>query len=163
MMSNESRAKAYLRQYRTVRARLRAVETMIEEIRTELQGLGVPDIRSPWPDGQPHGTGTTDPTGAAAAASVDSMAKEYREKLRRQLVDLEVREHRARSELWRQRVEIEETIGAVADPVLNEILHRKYIEAQTFELIAVEMNYSWRHTIRLHGMALAEVEKILKK
>lgn len=155
-------AKEYLIQYRVIQARLRAIESMLRDLREELTGLGAGSIRSPWPDGQPHGTGTTDPTGSDAIRVADAMTEERREQLREQLADLEVREYKARSELWQQRVQIEETIGAVSNPTYNEILHRRYIEGQTFELIAVEMNYSWRHTIRLHGEALLEVEGKIK-
>ena len=155
-------AKEYLMQYRIIGARLRAIDSMDREIREELPAWGVAEIRSPWPDGQPHGSGTGDPTGEQAARSADLMAEEYREKLRQQLLDLEVREMRARSELWRQRVEIEETIGKVGDMSLQEVLRGRYIEGKTFELLAVELHYSYRHTTRLHGEALIEIEKILQ-
>ncbi len=156
-------AKEYLTQYRTIQAKLRDIESMLRDIRKELEGIEVGTIRSPWPDGQPHGTGITDPTGSEAIRAAESMTEEAREELRGQLVDLELRELRARSELWRQRIQIEEIIGKVRNSIYHELLHRHYIEGQTFELIAVEMNYSWRHTIRLHGAALLEIEKILKK
>ena len=156
-------AKEYLMQYRIIKARLRAIDSMILEIREELTGAGLASMRSPWPDGQPRGTGTGDPTGEQAARDADARAEEYREKLRRQLLDLEVRELRARSELWRQRVEIEETLGQVGDYAFQDLLRMRYIEGKTFELIAVEMGYSWRHTVRIHGEALQAVEKILKK
>lgn len=154
-------AKEYLMQYRLINARLRSIDAMIAEIREELTGTGMAGIRSPWPDGQPHGTGTTDPTGNQAAKDADSMTEEHREKLRRQLLDLETREIRARSELWRQRVEIEETLGCVEDATLHGLLHRRYIEGKTFELIAVEMNYTYRHIINLHGAALEVVQHII--
>ena len=41
-----------------------------------------------------------------------------------------------------------------------QILYAKYVEYKTFERIAEEINYSWRQTIRLHGMALIEFEKM---
>ena len=45
-----------------------------------------------------------------------------------------------------------------------EVLHRKYIEYKSLELIAVEMNYSYRHVKRLHGYALNDfLENILRK
>lgn len=156
-------AKEYLIQYGLIKSRLRATETIIREIREELTGLGGGTIRSAWPDGQPHGTGTTDPTGNQAAAAADTMAEERREQLRRQLMDLEVREIRARSELWRQRMDIENTISNVKDPIHQDLLRMRYVEGKTFELIAVELCYSWRHTIRIHGEALSEVDKILRR
>lgn len=156
-------AKEYLIQYRVIASKLRAIDVLISEIREELSNIGTVSIRSPWPDGQPHGSGTTDPTGSLAAKAADAGAEARREALKEQLLDLEVRELRARSDLWRKRVEIEETLGAVLDPTYHDILHRRYIEGQTFELIAVEMNYSWRHTVRLHGEALMEIDKILRE
>lgn len=156
-------AKEYLAQYRMIKARLRAIEAMVDEAREELSAINDVSIRSAWPDGQPHGTGTTDPVGNQAATAADKMTQERRDKLRGQLEDLEIRELKVRSELWRQRMEIEEVIGAVSDPAHHDVLHRRYIQGQKFELIAVEMDYSYRHTIRLHGEALLEVAKIMKK
>lgn len=156
-------AKEYLKQYRTIASKLRAIDVMIAEIREELSNIGLVSIRSPWPDGQPHGSGTTDPTGSLASRAADTGTEERREALKEQLLDLEVRELRARSDLWKKRVEIEETLSMVLDPTYHDILHRRYVEGQTFELIAVELNYSWRHTVRLHGEALMAMDKILSE
>ena len=41
-----------------------------------------------------------------------------------------------------------------------KVLFAKYIEEKTFEVIAEEMEYSWRQIIRIHGDALAEFERI---
>lgn len=35
------------------------------------------------------------------------------------------------------------------------LLMLRYINGKTFEQVAVEMGYSWRHTLRIHGQALA--------
>ena len=40
------------------------------------------------------------------------------------------------------------------------VLFSKYIEDKTFDVIAEEMGYSWRQVIRIHGVALAEFEKM---
>ena len=156
-------AKKYMMQYRIIKSRLRAAEAIIEEIREELIGIDDVTLRSAWPDGQPHGTGTSDPTANRAVAAVDSMTEEHREKLKRQLLELEVREIRTRSELWEKRMEIEDTVGRVKDPIQQDLLRMRYIEGKTFELIAVELNYSWRHTMRIHEDALCSIKKIIKK
>lgn len=39
----------------------------------------------------------------------------------------------------------------------------KYIEGKTWERIAVDMDITWRYCYILHGRALAELEKVLKK
>ena len=156
-------AKEYLHQYKRIKARLTAIEAIIRDIREELAGLGASTLRSAWPDGQPHGTGTTDPTGNRAATEADRQNEVQRQKLRERLMDLETRELRARADLWERRMEIEDTIGQVADPIQQDILRRHYVAGETFEWIAVELSYSWRHTVRLHGAALLEVEEILRK
>lgn len=156
-------AKEYLSQYGNIKARLRAIEVMIREIREELTSIEGVSLRSAWPDGQPHGTGTTDPTGTQAMKAADAMAEAHREKLRSQLQDLEVMDLKERAHLWARRARIENTLGLVSDQTHYEVLHRRYIEGKKFENIAVEMSYSFRHTIRLHGEALLEVDKILKK
>ena len=55
------------------------------------------------------------------------------------------------------REEIEAVIGAVTDPVQRELLERRYIQLQSLERIAVEMNYSYERVRHLHGYALAKV------
>lgn len=58
--------------------------------------------------------------------------------------------------------EIKSIISKVDDKDLRSILHKRYVSLKSWEQIAVEMNLSWRHTLRLHGKALNEVEVILK-
>ena len=55
------------------------------------------------------------------------------------------------------RREIRAAIGAVPDAIQREVLERRYIGMQSLERIAVEMNYSYRQVVRLHGYALQAV------
>ena len=50
-------------------------------------------------------------------------------------------------------------ISKVEKPEYRTLLTLRYINLMTFEEIAVQMNYSWRHTIRLHGEALKTIDK----
>ena len=50
-------------------------------------------------------------------------------------------------------------IDSMEDEVTYGILFSRYIEKKTFEVIATEMNYSFRQVTRLHGKALREFEK----
>lgn len=59
--------------------------------------------------------------------------------------------------------EIIGTIDKITDGTLHTLLYERYINAKTFEQIAVSMSYSWRQTIRLHGTALNSVRSILIK
>ena len=42
----------------------------------------------------------------------------------------------------------------------SEVLMRRYIKLERFEKIAVELNYSWRQTMRLHLGALKKYSEI---
>ena len=43
------------------------------------------------------------------------------------------------------------------------LLELRYIKNETWERIAVKMNYSWRQTHRIHGWALVAVGEVLKR
>lgn len=58
--------------------------------------------------------------------------------------------------------EIKQTISKVSNTEHRDVLYKRYILNMTWERIAVELNVSYRHTTRLHGIALQEVEKIIK-
>lgn len=49
-------------------------------------------------------------------------------------------------------------IDSVEDEDCYNILFSRYIEKKTFEVIATELNYSWRQIVRLHGKALRKFE-----
>lgn len=56
-------------------------------------------------------------------------------------------------EMSAKQDEMTSKINSLAEP-LAEILYKRYIERKRFEKIAVECNYSWRHTMRLNHEAL---------
>lgn len=57
---------------------------------------------------------------------------------------------------------VQKTIDAVKDKTLSELLYKRYINGKTFEMIAVEMNYSYRQITRMHGAALLAVKDVLE-
>ena len=54
------------------------------------------------------------------------------------------------------KAEIEEKISATDGGVLTELLYLKYVCGKTLEEIAFILNYSERHTERLHRKALGK-------
>ena len=58
--------------------------------------------------------------------------------------------------LYNKQLEIENCINSLA-PTERIIARSRYIEGKTFEQIAVDLNYSWRHTIRIHGKILQKI------
>ena len=53
-------------------------------------------------------------------------------------------------------------IEKLDDDVLKVILYDRYFRGCTFEEIAVEIGYSWRHTCRLHGFALQKLNHVIE-
>ena len=53
------------------------------------------------------------------------------------------------------REEVCGVINAVSYMEYRILLRYRYIEGMGFEEIAGKMHYSWRHTVRLHGYAVA--------
>lgn len=153
-------AKEYLMQVRRLNARLKVINSTIERLRDDINSLSDVSIKSTWPDGQPHGTKITDPTGTSALRILDA-TEEKRQQLREELLRYEYEQISAHSLLWQKQIEILDKLSRISDPVLFKILNYRYIEGKSFEWIAVEINYTWRHTINLHGKALEEMQKIL--
>ena len=55
-----------------------------------------------------------------------------------------------------------ENIERMGNDVEKVILYKRYFNNESFENIAVECGYSWRHIHRLHGEALKNFDKIYK-
>lgn len=55
-----------------------------------------------------------------------------------------------------------EAMGAIdkLDPPYSCILYKRYFEYKTWEQIAVELNFCFRHVVRLHGVALKMLEDV---
>lgn len=53
--------------------------------------------------------------------------------------------------------EIEECIDGLDDSTERYIMRARYIECKTFEQIAVDIDRSWRHTVRKHGEILEKI------
>lgn len=65
--------------------------------------------------------------------------------------------------LMKKKCEYMDIIGMVNNATSRQILERRYICCDTWEVIAEQMHYdvSWIH--RLHGYALKDVDAILKE
>lgn len=53
-------------------------------------------------------------------------------------------------------------IAQVQDWRVREVLKRRYVDTQSFEQIAVSMNYGWRNIMKLHKRGLIEAEAIMQ-
>lgn len=71
--------------------------------------------------------------------------------------ELERKITQAIDELADIRAEIEDVLGQLEDENLRRLMEYRYIDGLTWEQVAEKMHYSWRHTCRLHGEALAKI------
>ena len=62
-------------------------------------------------------------------------------------------------ELIAMREEAKERIGEIADGRYREVLHRRYLQGESWEYIAIGLGYSFRQVLRIHGAALVEFAK----
>ena len=129
-MNNEEK-KQYLRRYQAAKRRAKMIQEEIEELRsskTSPVGLG---------DGMPRGSGTSDLSGYAAR--LDELMRELEAEREMQMVTYR--------EIWNQ-------VKKIPNATEQEVLTRRYLIGQSWEKIAVEMHYSYRQIIRIHGAAL---------
>ena len=134
-------AKEFMKQHERIVEKIRQIEIQIYDIE---QTLGVKGVNY---DSQPHGSGISQVTESTATKLI-----ELRE-VQRDLVD----------KLWTKRIEIERVIFMIENATLAELLQRKYIRLQKWEDIATDMEFDSRYIYKLHGKALVEVDKIIRK
>ena len=63
-------------------------------------------------------------------------------------------------ELVEVKKEILSAVYQVEDPTLRTLLQLRYINFETWEQIAIDMNYSYMQVCRLHGKALEKVKML---
>ena len=134
-------AKEYMKQHERVVEKIRQIEIQIFDIE---QTLGIKGINY---DSQPHGSGISQVTESTATKLI-----ELRE-VQRDLVD----------KLWTKRIEIERVIFMIKDATYAELLQRRYIRLQKWDSIATDMKFDSRYIYKLHGKALIEADKIIRK
>ena len=133
-------SKEYLESYRMIQARLHVLTAEIERLRAEAESVSI-NL-----DGMPHGTGTADKTARLAV----------------QLAEMETQMQEEMSSLWSKRMRIINMLGKMKSHKHQTLLHKRYIECKSWEVIAYEMDISWRHCYRLHGSALNEFGEVLE-
>ena len=123
--------KRYLNGYRDCTRRERQLQEQIEELRSQQM---FPSVNH---DGMPQGNTRSDLSGYVAR--LDALIRQL--------------EHEQAMAV-QQYEEIHDRIHKMQDGAEKEILIRRYLMGKTWEQIAVEMDYTYRHVTRLHGAAL---------
>ena len=129
-MKNDEK-KQYLRRYLEAKRRAAILQTQIAQLREDASSVSV-NL-----DGMPHGNRHSDLSGYAA--KLDMLLRKLEAEQEEQMF------------LYQ---EIKNSVDRVENAVDREILTRRYLLGQTWEKIAVEMNYEYRYLLRLHGRSL---------
>lgn len=128
MTNNEK--KRVLNSYRRIVQQERAIREEIDELTL---------LKSPRLDGMPRGS--PDPKDLSEIVSLaDGLFDRWQKLL--------TKKHAALSA-------ITDALERMPSETEKTLLMLRYISGLTFEQVAVEMGYSWRHTLRIHGQALA--------
>lgn len=130
MQENEEKKK-YLNGYIYSQRKINLLTEQINELRSNKM---FPSVNN---DGMPHGSGISDLSGYAAR--LDELISQL--------------EHEQEMAV-KQYKEIHDQIQLMQDGAEKEILERRYLMGETWEQIAVLMNYNYRWVLRLHGRAL---------
>lgn len=70
------------------------------------------------------------------------------------IVDLELEIQKMITEYVTEKNRIIEEIGCLGNPVLEEILYKRYVYYENFETIAITMGYAYNYVINMHTEAL---------
>ena len=132
-------AREYLQTIKDKRERIRILMEEIEQLRTDAESVSI-NL-----DGMPRNNGQSS-----------------FEKLAIQLAETESKLTEEMSGLWSEVMRAHSLIGQMSSSQRQQILTKRYLKGQRWEEIAYEMHFSWQHCFRVHGMALAELDKILK-
>lgn len=76
------------------------------------------------------------------------------------IVDLETEIVDTTNEYMEKRTEVIRTIDSVTNPVLYDILFKRYVEGKALDIISDEVGYSYQRTKELHLSAIATVKRI---
>ena len=132
---NNQQKKEYLSQYRYAVKRAARTDAEIAQWRSVAEKV------TPTLSGMPGGG-----TGSRIESAVEQMDA-LREKLNDQM-----------ARCAQIRIAIDKAIEGVPDERLRYLLELRYVDGCTFEQIAVNMHYDWRHVVRLHGFALSALK-----
>lgn len=79
------------------------------------------------------------------------------------IVDFEIELKEYIKQLIDLKKEIMQTIDKLDEADLIKLLYLRYFDFKTWEEIAITMNYSYRWILKLHGISLQKIEKILQQ
>lgn len=125
--------KQYLRQYKSA---MIAEQVILDEIQKVRMDAMFPSIVQD--DGMPHGSGRNGDL-SDLMVRVEELQAELKEQLEKRI---------------KLRQDITRKIEQMNDETEKAVLRLRYIQALKWEEIAVQLNYNYRYTLKIHGEAL---------
>lgn len=129
--------KEYLRQLRTAEIKIEQKEEELERLKSSLESI------STGTDGERVQTTPRDRLSEEVPIIAD-----LKEEIKSDIKALLILKNKIINE-----------IQSVDNPVYINILYKRYVQYKSLEEISVEMNYSYRQILRLHGLALQEFKR----
>ena len=129
--------KEYLRQIRLFDICIRQKEAELAAMRSEIESMSA----------------------AVTGERVQTSAKDKMSEKVSHIVDLETMIIQDKEKFLHMKDRIINEIQGLDNSVYVDILYKRYVEYKQLEEIAVEMNYSYRQVLRLHGFALQEFKR----
>ena len=129
-MENEEKKK-YLKSYRGAVIAETQIKEEIDQLRMDKMFPGLIQ------DGMPHGSGGSDLS--AYAAKLDELLNDLKDQMDKRI---------------QLRREIIKKIEDMDNETEKAVLRYRYVHMLKWEEIAVKMNYTFRHVVRIHGEAL---------
>ena len=130
-LTENEKKKLFLNSYLQAKRDVIRLEEQLAELKLNKLSLSVIN------DGMPHGSDIGDLSDYVA--QVDEIEREI------------VRRRYGRISAFH---EVQKAIESMENEQEKDLLTYRYLRGYGWERIAVEMGYTWRHTIRLHGKAL---------
>jgi hypothetical protein len=142
-MANEKNpAQEFLRQVRLYDIH---INNLLEE-KARLEALAF-KITSSWGGEHVSGSGRLDKQG-------DTIAK---------IVDMEAKIDKAVDDFIDKKKEAKAVLGQIQNPDQLDLLYKVYVQYETLEQVACEMNMTYRNACYIHGRALQAVEQLLER
>lgn len=132
-------AKKYLQQLRILDLKIRQREEQVNELKSKAFGSG-----------SISGGGERVQTSVAGDKLSENVSK---------YVDLQAEIESLTEAFIVKKHEIITAIQELDDPRYISILYKRYVNFETFERIACDMNYNYTWTCELHGRALQALER----
>lgn len=142
-MDKPMRAKKYLQQLQRLDAVIKQKIKELDELRSMSTCV--------WGTNYAEERVQTSPSGNAP----------YEKKIHR-MIDLEQEINKEIDDYVGCKHRIINEIQGLSDVNHINLLYKRYVEFKRFEVIAVEMNYTYQYTREIHGYALLEFERTYK-